>query len=219
VGILADDLNRIFLPFEQVASTRRTMSDAGLGLGLAIARAIVERHDGSIRVSSDGQGKGSSFTVELPFHGAMLSAAPVAAPQTEFVNAESARARSPHILLVEDHRDTGRLLARLLRNTGFVVDHAEDIQQALKLLEDTRFDLMVSDLGLPDGTGLDLMKKVREKWPELPGICLSGFGMESDIQSSRAAGFSEHLTKPVDLQQLRAAVARVTGAPVPAGDF
>jgi signal transduction histidine kinase/ActR/RegA family two-component response regulator len=206
VGIAAEDLERIFLPFEQAVSRGPRESQSGLGLGLAIAKAVVERHDGTIHASSPGIEQGAVFTVELPI---TLAPATAGSPVAGFdVSVKSVHAR---ILLVEDHCDTGRLLARLLKGSGFDVEHAETLHSATDLLSRGTYELVISDLGLPDGSGLDLMRNIRQKYPSLPGICLSGYGMETDIQTSHEAGFAEHLTKPVDLQQLHAAVSRVLG--------
>jgi CheY-like chemotaxis protein len=112
------------------------------------------------------------------------------------------------ILLVEDHEETGRVLARLLKNRGHHVEHARDLASAVRLVEAGAFDLVVSDIGLPDGSGLELMKQIRTSRPTLNAICLSGYGMQDDVQASLEAGFREHLTKPIDVQQLHAAIAR-----------
>ncbi len=209
VGLSEADLRRIFLPFEQVASEgRRRGADAGLGLGLAIAKAVVDLHHGCVQASSQGIGRGARFIVQLPLT--------VAAPPTTGTNVSPRRpaaaqppARRAQILLVEDHGDTGRIMSRLLRNAGYVVDHAENSGSALRLFQDKIYDLVVSDLGLPDESGLELMKKIRAIRPETPGICLSGYGMEEDLKACQEAGFAEHLTKPVDMQRLRAAITRV----------
>jgi CheY-like chemotaxis protein len=117
--------------------------------------------------------------------------------------------RGLNILLVEDHSDTGRVLARLLRNSGHTVEYAESAAGAMDAFGRNHFDLVISDLGLPDESGLELMRKLRMRAPKLVGICLSGYGMEEDLQACREAGFSEHLTKPVDMQRLNAAISRV----------
>lgn len=114
------------------------------------------------------------------------------------------------VLLVEDHSDTGTVMARLLRRSGHTVVHAESMAGAVKAWEAEHYDLLISDLGLPDGNGLDLMRRIRDRHPGVPGICMSGFGMDSDVEASRAAGFNEHLIKPVDMQQLHAAIRRLT---------
>ena len=117
-----------------------------------------------------------------------------------------------HILLVEDHPDTSRIMARLLERDGYCVDVATSVAAALDAAHATPepFDLLISDIGLPDGTGLDLMQQLLQRRP-IKGIALSGFGMEEDVKRSRAAGFSEHLTKPVNLQRLQTAIAKITG--------
>ncbi len=207
IGIEARHLERIFLPFEQAADVgKQRTGDGGLGLGLAIAKAIVGLHRGAIEAKSAGAGRGATFTVELPA---------IAANAMPLPGAAASRNPLPpggggRILLVEDHGDTGRVIARLLRNSGYAVEHAETAAAALQLFGDGSFDLVVSDLGLPDESGLVLMKKLRALRPDLAGICLSGYGMEDDLKACREAGFSEHLTKPVDMQRLRAAIARVT---------
>jgi signal transduction histidine kinase/ActR/RegA family two-component response regulator len=211
IGLAPADLERIFLPFEQAMATRHHRGSPGLGLGLSIARAIIELHDGTVRVASAGPGHGVTLTVELPlgvadpagFGGASLAAA----DPTPATSAGSAR-----ILLVEDHQDTGRLMTRLLRTAGYGVEHAEDLAAGLRLFRRQPFDLIVSDVGLPDGSGLELLRQLREMRPDFTGVCLSGYGMEGDVAASRAAGFSEHLIKPVDLQQLQAAIRRVLAA-------
>ena len=106
---------------------------------------------------------------------------------------------SLRILLVEDHGDTVKIMKRLLAAHGHQVQTAGDVATALKLADEQTFDLLLSDLGLPDGSGVDLMRAIRRHGSKLPGIALSGYGQESDIQESRDAGFTAHLTKPVDV--------------------
>jgi CheY-like chemotaxis protein len=112
-----------------------------------------------------------------------------------------------HVLLVEDHADSARVLVRLLGAIGYTVTHARDVASAREAAR-AGFDLLISDLGLPDGTGHDLMRELCRERP-VRGIALSGYGMESDLSRSRDAGFQEHLTKPVNIEQLRAAIERV----------
>jgi hypothetical protein len=120
------------------------------------------------------------------------------------------------ILFVEDHKDTAWVLLRILKNAGFDVSHADSLAQARALAKSRRFDLVISDVGLPDGSGLDLMRGLRET-QGVTGIALSGFGMDGDVAASRAAGFAEHLTKPVDWERLRSAIERLTPLKKPAG--
>jgi CheY-like chemotaxis protein len=112
------------------------------------------------------------------------------------------------ILLVDDHGDTSKVFQMLLERRGYAVSVASSVAQALELAKGQVFDLLISDIGLPDGTGLDIMRKLREV-RDIPGIALSGFGMEEDRQRSHEAGFSEHLTKPVNFQKLYDAVQRL----------
>ena len=109
-------------------------------------------------------------------------------------------------------------MARLLRRAGYTVAHAETVGAALEAWAGESYDLVVSDLGLPDGSGLDLMRQLREQDARVPGICMSGFGMESDVRASQEAGFSEHLIKPVDMQQLHAAIRRLLSSVTAGGD-
>ena len=111
------------------------------------------------------------------------------------------------ILLVEDHGDTAKLMKRLLQSGGHTVSTAADVSSALELATTERFDLLISDLGLPDGSGADLMCALRERGCTIPGIALSGFGQEQDVHRSREAGFSLHLVKPTTLARLKEAVA------------
>jgi DNA-binding response OmpR family regulator len=132
-----------------------------------------------------------------------------------FLETEPAIARDLLILLVEDHTDTARVLGRILKNAGFEVSHAESVLKARELANTRRFDLVISDVGLPDGSGLDLMRDLRET-QGLTGIALSGFGTDDDMAASTAAGFAEHLIKPVDWERLRSAIERLTAAKKPA---
>jgi CheY-like chemotaxis protein len=114
------------------------------------------------------------------------------------------------ILLVEDHKDTAKVMQRLLRGFNYQVEIAESVQSALQAAGQNKFDLVISDLGLPDGNGLDLMKQLRQMYP-IKGIALSGYGMDDDVQKSLSAGFAKHLIKPVNLDQLKDAIEQVTG--------
>ena len=115
-----------------------------------------------------------------------------------------------HILLAEDHGVTAKMLRMVLAAEGHAVETAGDVATALELGSHNDFDLLVSDLGLPDGSGHDLMRRLRERGCKFPGIALSGYGLEADIQRSRQAGFAAHLTKPASREALVETVAVVT---------
>jgi len=174
----------------------------GMGLGLAISKTLVDAHGGSLTATSNGPGKGSTFTIELP------GARPAEEEHDPTPSKPSEASRPLRILLVEDHADTARLLARLLRRLGHTVHVADTVAGALAMFEREPIDLILSDLGLPDGTGLDLIRRVNHRNP-VTAIALSGYGMEDDVKKSLAAGFRKHLTKPVNFNHLQEAIESV----------
>ena len=201
VGISPEVMPRIFNLFEQ-GERSKSRRFGGLGLGLNIARTVIEMHHGRLNAFSGGTNQGSTFTVEL-------SVVPEAraAESTRSAPAEHPAIQHSNILLVEDHPDTVQVLSRLLRKWGHTVTNAGNVRKALELAAGQHFDLLVSDLGLPDGSGLDVMRDVKSR-QEIPGIALSGYGTEEDVRESREAGFREHLTKPINAQTLQAAIER-----------
>jgi signal transduction histidine kinase/ActR/RegA family two-component response regulator len=201
IGIDPTAASRIFDAFEQ-ESRGITRRYGGLGLGLAICKALVELHGGSISVNSEGKDKGSTFTVRLA-----TVPAPRTSPHAKPPLAEHGHGTPLSILLVEDHDTTARVTSRLLGTLGYEVVVASDVASAKRFADAQRFDIVVSDLGLPDGTGLDVLKYVRARHG-LPAIAVSGYGMEEDQQQTKAAGFLEHLIKPIDLPKLQAAISR-----------
>lgn len=200
MGIHPDSLPHIFAAFEQGSISKQQFG--GLGLGLAITKSIVEMHQGSIHAESPGLGKGSTFTVEFATcQPACPAEAPKPAPNGEGLL---------RLLLVEDHDSTREVLARILRRSGHEVHTARTGAEALLLVETVEgLSAIISDIGLPDQSGLDLMRLIKAQQPDLPGIALSGYGMEKDLREARAAGFSAHLVKPVALDQLRALLSQV----------
>jgi CheY-like chemotaxis protein len=195
-GIDPSVLSRLFNAFDQGEQTI-TRQFGGLGLGLAISKALTELHGGTIRVVSDGKGKGARFTIELP------TRTPVEriVDQIQPIGTGGEQRPRPRVLLVEDHLDTQRTLRRLLEERGYDVSTAGSVAAALATLSATPVDVIVSDIGLPDSTGYELMRAVRASH-EVPGIAVSGFGMDGDLKCSQDAGFATHMTKPVDIQQL-----------------
>jgi CheY-like chemotaxis protein len=123
-------------------------------------------------------------------------------------NGELHGTRIGRILLVDDHIETSTVLKLLLERRGYTVETAHTVADALALALAGEFDILISDIGLPDGSGLDLMRAIRRE-KDLPGIALSGFGMEEDLERSREAGFAAHLTKPVGFQRLQDAISKV----------
>jgi CheY-like chemotaxis protein len=203
IGISPDVLPRIFNAFEQ-GDASVTRQFGGLGLGLAICKALIDLHGGTIRAESAGPGQGSTFIIRLP---SATSPALRDAPGATTVDHE--KTRRLRILLVEDHADTARTLTRLLKRAGYTVITASDVAGAAAAAEREPVDLLISDLGLPDGNGHDVIRRVRAH-RIIPAIAMSGYGMDEDLRRSRQAGFTEHLVKPVDISLLLTAITRVT---------
>lgn len=228
IGISSEALARLFNPFEQ-GSDEVVKRYGGLGLGLAITRTLLEAQAGGIAAESEGPGRGATFIITLPAvekpaetkpaetksAGSAVGSFGVAPGQPAETAGEAAKCF--RLLLVEDHADTARVLARLLRGNGHQVTVAGSVQQALGTAINEPFDLLVSDIGLPDGTGIDLIRQLRQQHGSgLRAVALTGFGMEDDVARCREAGFHDHLTKPVNLQKLEAAIQHVC-AGVPGG--
>jgi PAS domain S-box-containing protein len=207
IGMNAEEIGRIFQPFSQGDHADNTGHRfGGLGLGLAISQKLVELHGGQIHAASDGRDKGSLFTVKLPLAvdagkgGVPKTAAPVTS-----MPAASAKKTGLRILLVEDHEPTRTALKHLLVRRAYEVMTAASLAEARALAGAQDFDLLISDIGLPDGNGYDLMNELGKN-KVIKGIALTGFGMEQDLVRSRDAGFVAHLTKPVRVQLLDAAI-------------
>jgi DNA-binding response OmpR family regulator len=205
-GIPPEALDRIFNAFEQ-AEHATARQFGGLGLGLAISKALLEMHGGTIEAHSAGTGKGATFRVRLPLR---AKEEPRMAPRGAALRPDSLTLdlSGLTLLLVEDHGDTSKIMKRLLERYGCQVLTAGDVESALGIASRSSIDLLISDLGLPDASGLDLMRKLREIRPDLKGIAVSGYGMEADIERSRAVGFADHVTKPVDFKNLEGAIRR-----------
>ena len=206
IGIEADKLPRIFNAFEQGQSSI-TRKFGGLGLGLAISKAMVLAHGGTITASSPGPNQGTKFTVRVSTiaEPAMLDgesprngAEPVSAPPL---------GHTPHLLVVDDHEDTCIGLKLILERRGYDITVAYTADQAVEKARSEKFDLLISDIGLPDRSGYELMQEMRSRG--VPGIALSGFGMESDVNRARDAGFSEHLTKPINFERLEEVIQQL----------
>jgi signal transduction histidine kinase/ActR/RegA family two-component response regulator len=203
IGFSPEQEPLLFNAFEQVTRdiTRRF---GGLGLGLSIGRSLILAHGGRIWGESSGPGQGATFHIQLPLRApSVTSPKPASEHQQDSVS-------NLKILLIEDHEDTRNVFHLILSARGHRVHAVETAQDALAIAEAQAFDMVISDLGLPDLSGIELMKQLREKYG-LPGIAVSGYGMEDDIARSREAGFRYHLTKPFDparLDELIAAMGR-----------
>jgi signal transduction histidine kinase/ActR/RegA family two-component response regulator len=201
IGIEPQFLAKVFDAFEQTGE-RVTRQFGGLGLGLAISKALVDAHGGELAATSEGKGKGATFTIRLS-----TVPAPVETVAPAEGAGEQAPARRLRLLLVEDHRDTATVMSRLLRALGHEVTVAESVAGAVAAARVGAVDLVLSDLGLPDGSGLDLMRQLSREFG-LPGVAISGYGMEDDVRHAREAGFFAHLTKPVNFQQVQAVIGQ-----------
>jgi CheY-like chemotaxis protein len=205
IGIEADALPRIFDMTEQGGISAATRRFGGLGLGLTLSRSIVKQHDGRLSVASAGAGKGATFTLLVPTVAAPISRAAGASLPAADDAAARPIGRSLRILLVDDNADTLNYLATILRRKGHDLRIASDMSTALRLASLAEFDLLISDIELPDGSGLELMWRLRAT-RAVTGIALSGFGSPEDIEQSRTAGFALHLVKPVDFRRLEQAM-------------
>jgi signal transduction histidine kinase/ActR/RegA family two-component response regulator len=206
IGIDQDDLPRIFDPFEQ-GGGEKAQGAGGLGLGLAICRGIVDAHGGRVAVSSGGRDAGATFEVEL---------ATVPAPEPVEPPAMPADASTPgptlRVLLVEDNADSREAVSRLLRAEGFVIATAGDVRSAIEMAGAHDFDVLVSDIGLPDGSGLELIRALRECGTSpIAGIAISGYGQDEDVRLSLEAGFAAHLVKPVKIRELSRSIMHAAG--------
>lgn len=206
-GISPELLSRLFTAFEQ-GDSRSARQRGGLGLGLAICRTIVEMHRGTVSAWSEGPGKGATFTVVLP-------TVPRAAVLPEPIGAEPVEARRAtlRVLLVEDHLPTLEAMTRVITMLGHRVTAVSTAGDARVAAERDDCNFLISDLGLPDGSGLDLMLDLRKRF-EGRAIALTGYGMETDVAAAKGAGFAEHLTKPARIAVLRSTIDRLCAAVV-----
>jgi len=194
IGIGADALPRIFEIFSQ-ANPALGRSQGGLGIGLSLAKGIVELHGGSIEARSDGPGRGSEFVVRLP----VATATPVR-ELARATDEEPRAATTRRILIVDDNKDSAESLAILLRMMGNEVASAYDGELALAAAEATRPDVVLLDIGMPKLNGYDTCRRIREQpWGQrIFFIALTGWGQEQDRRRTEEAGFDRHMVKPVD---------------------
>jgi len=198
IGIEPQRLASLFQPFEQ-ADPSVTRQFGGLGLGLAISKRLVDLHHGRIEAESRGRSFGATFKVTLD-----------ALPDTTAAIGLNHRLRGKtskplRILLVEDHQDTRRTLSRLLTHFGHNVVTADNVEGAMDIMGSDNVDVVLCDIGLPDGSGYEVAAQARAKG-DVKAIALTGFGTEQDVQRSKEAGFDFHLVKPINFQELKSAL-------------
>src|SRR5262245_26391273 len=215
VGIPAEMLAQVFDLFTQVAHSE-DRSQGGLGIGLTLARSLVEMHGGSVRAHSDGPGQGSEFVVRLPLLAELRSEA-----SGPGVNGRLVESSARRILVVEDNVDAADSLAMLLRLLGNDVRTAHDGPAALAAARAYRPDVVLLDLGLPRMSGYEVCRRLREEhFANGPlVVALTGYGQDEDRRRTREAGFDRHLVKPVNPEELREVLAEGHGSPhSPASD-
>ena len=195
-GMTPAELARCFTRFAQGEHQL-----GGLGLGLAIAQAIVELHGGTLGASSPGRDQGATLRLELP---GAYHAAPARELEPSPSRAPFAR-EGPRVLLVEDHESSRQAIERVLRNRGYRVTSVATVAAALAAGETGTFEILISDIGLPDGNGYSLLTQLGSRAPQLR-IAMTGYGMEDDVRRAREAGFNAHLTKPVTITRLEQAL-------------
>jgi PAS domain S-box-containing protein len=206
IGIAADQLDRVFDMFVQL-DTSLERSVSGLGLGLTLAKSLVELHGGSIEVHSPGAGHGSEFVVRLP----ILVEAPQL-PPPEPVPSELKAAPGRRILVVDDNEDSAESLTVLLNLAGHQTQTAYDGLEAIEAAAAFKPDVVLLDIGLPKLNGYDVARKIRDQpWGQTMAlVALTGWGQEEDRRRSEEAGFNHHLTKPVDPIALTKLLARIS---------
>ena len=195
IGIEPQRLASLFQPFEQAdASVSRQFG--GLGLGLAISRRLVDLHHGRIEAESRGRSFGATFKV-------MLDTLRNGTGAIGLNHRAGSKTSQPlRILLVEDHQDTRRTLSRLLTHFGHNVITADNVEGAMEIMGSNNIDVVLCDIGLPDGSGYEVAAQARANG-QVKAIALTGFGTEQDVQRSKEAGFDFHLVKPINFQELQ----------------
>jgi len=206
-GISAEFLPFVFDRFRQ-QDMSTTKMHGGLGIGLALVKSFVEAHGGTVVAASAGEGRGSRFTVSLPL---VRQARPVAAPNAGATTAEAACEveGACYVLIVEDAPDTLEMLRVTFEVRGFRASVCATPEEALSIAADEHFDIIISDIGLPNIDGYELLKLLRSRAPHLrdvPALALTGYAAQKDIDAALSAGFNAHLAKPFDPATLVATV-------------
>jgi signal transduction histidine kinase/ActR/RegA family two-component response regulator len=200
IGMEPEVMQRIFDPFEQ-GNRSFERRFGGLGLGLAISKSLAQAHGGTLTAQSEGRDRGSTFVLS------MQTTSPAKGLGSPARESGETSVQGLRILLVDDHQDTCAALEKLLVRRGHLVAATHNVRSAMEAAVRNRFDLLISDIALPDGSGIELMRQL-QAISKMPGIAISGFGNNGDIEKSLEAGFCEHLIKPVKLEKLEAAMER-----------
>lgn len=214
IGIEPEFLPHIFERFSQADSTY-TRKVGGLGLGLAIVRHLVELHGGSVGVTSEGANRGTTFIVKLPAYSEEKAGSVATEKGAEIVEAPKTDEahENVHILLVEDNDDSREMLAVLFSQHGLQISAVASATAAMQALETKHFDILISDIGMPEEDGYELIRRVRALSPEkngrIPAIALTGYASLQDRALALQAGYQEHLAKPVDVDELLALVKNI----------
>jgi PAS domain S-box-containing protein len=213
IGIPANFIPYLFDRFRQ-ADSSSTRSYGGLGLGLTIARHLVELHNGSIYAHSEGEGKGATFTVNLPLFQGASSEEPRATTNKENF-AHEPTLNGMQILLVEDNKDSRDFIKIVLEDFGALVTDVASAKEAINCLEKSSFDVLVSDIGMPEINGYELMRYVRcleeQQGGKIPAIALTAYARQEDRMEALDAGFQMHISKPIESAELIISVAQLAG--------
>ena len=203
-GMTPLELEHVFDAFKPGNHSEEARKFGGLGLGMTISKNLAELHSGTIEAFSEGRNRGSTFVVRFPLVHAKSKS--TSAPSVAIFPQPS----NVRTLLVEDDDSTRDVLKDTLERRNHDVTTAASVRDALDLAGRQQFDLVISDIGLPDGNGYDLFQKLRKQQPSAQGIALTGYGSEDDQARSKDSGFAVHLTKPISIQSLDVALSRIS---------
>jgi len=217
-GISTEFLPYVFDRFRQ-AEASISRKQGGLGLGLAVVRHLVELHGGTVSAESEGAGHGSVFTVDLPLAEERRDPARAEERQREVERRRRSsgvvRLDGLHVLLVEDDEDSRKLLGTMLKRNGARVTSTKSAKEALSVFDNELPDVMISDIGMPEQDGYELIRKLRAMPPEkggrIPAIALTGYASKKDRERALAAGYHQHIAKPIEQADMIKAIAALVG--------